>query len=70
MAEDGLESFPLCFNGFDGFGISVFGGVTLGEVHIVGDIKREMEVNESQVSWRNSSDEPCGAVDIQVKGGA
>jgi hypothetical protein len=68
------ESFPLGFDGFDGFGISILGRVTIGpeavrQVHRAGDVEGEMEVSEGQVGGGYGRDEPCGAVDVEVEGG-
>jgi hypothetical protein len=70
VGESASESFSLCFVGFDGFGISFFGGITLGKVHIVRDSEGEMEVGEGQVGCRHSGDKPCGAVDVETECGA
>ena len=74
MGEGTPESFPLGFDGFDGFRISVFGRVTAGpeavrQVHRAVDVEGEMEVGKGQVGGGYGRDEPCGAVVVETESG-
>jgi len=74
VSEGTPESFPLGFDGFDGFRISVFGRVTVGpeavrHVHRAGDVEGEMEVGKGQVGGGYGRDEPSGAVVVETESG-